>query len=189
MTGFAPDSSALLDVDGSGLPPNNQRGLLLPRLALTATNVTAPVVAPAISLLVYNTDTAGVVPYNVVPGFYYWNGSLWVPLGTISVGSDCPPGMLDLGAFSVDQAAHPTMNFDSAVLFCASLGPRARLCSLAEWKEACAAIPFPLIGNDWEWVDDALQENEILVVGGGSCAAMWTQHYTFTRFFRCCCEH
>ena len=38
VTGFAPNASALLDIDGSGLPANGQRGLLIPRVALTATN-------------------------------------------------------------------------------------------------------------------------------------------------------
>jgi hypothetical protein len=32
-------------------------------------------------MLVYNTATAGVSPNNVVPGFYYWNGSKWIPIG------------------------------------------------------------------------------------------------------------
>lgn len=82
VTGFAPNASALLDIDGAGLPANAQRGLLIPRVALTATNAAAPVVAPATSLLVYNTATAGVTPNNVTPGFYYWNGTTWVRFGT-----------------------------------------------------------------------------------------------------------
>ncbi|MEQ1734451.1 MAG: hypothetical protein ABL940_12315, partial [Bacteroidia bacterium] len=55
-------------------------GVLLPRLALTATNVAAPVIAPATSTLIYNTATAGVAPFNVLPGYYYWNGTLWINL-------------------------------------------------------------------------------------------------------------
>lgn len=78
--GAAPAASALLDLDGSALPAANQKGVLLPRVALTATNVAAPVVAPAISLLLYNTATAGAVPNNVTPGYYYWNGVAWVRL-------------------------------------------------------------------------------------------------------------
>ncbi|MCP4442201.1 MAG: tail fiber domain-containing protein [Aureispira sp.] len=67
-----PDASAALDVVA------NNRGVLIPRLALTATNNNAPVAAPATSLLVYNTATAG----DVTPGFYYWDGSRWVRFET-----------------------------------------------------------------------------------------------------------
>ena len=80
-SGTAPDASALLDLDAAAHPANDKKGLLVPRLALTAANVAAPVVAPANSLLVYNTATAGVAPNNVTPGFYYWNGASWVRFG------------------------------------------------------------------------------------------------------------
>jgi len=59
---------------------DNVRGLLIPNVALAATNVAAPVTSPATSLLVYNTATSGTPPYNVTPGFYYWDGSQWVRL-------------------------------------------------------------------------------------------------------------
>jgi Chaperone of endosialidase len=71
-TGAVPNASAMLDIT------SNNMGLLVPRLALTATNNAAPVAAPATSLLVYNTATAGVAPNNVTPGYYYWNGTAWV---------------------------------------------------------------------------------------------------------------
>jgi hypothetical protein len=69
-----PDASAALDVT------DTDQGMLIPRMALTATNVAAPVAAPATSLLVYNTATAGVAPNDVTPGFYYWDGTQWVRL-------------------------------------------------------------------------------------------------------------
>jgi len=81
-TGNAPNSSALLDIDAS---PGNNKGILIPRIPLSATNVGAPVSpAPGVGekgLMVYNTATAGTIPNDVVPGFYYWNGSSWAPLG------------------------------------------------------------------------------------------------------------
>lgn len=82
VNGAAPDASALLDIDATALPAANKKGLLVPRVALTATNAAAPVVAPAPSLLVYNTNTAGVVPTNVTPGYYYWDGGAWVRFAT-----------------------------------------------------------------------------------------------------------
>ncbi|MFN7014604.1 MAG: hypothetical protein ACK4ON_10090, partial [Bacteroidia bacterium] len=73
-TGAAPNASAGLDVDFTN------RGVLIPRVALTATNAAGPIATPATSLLVYNTATAGTAPNNVTPGFYYWNGTNWVRL-------------------------------------------------------------------------------------------------------------
>lgn len=74
-TGAAPAASAGLDVNFTN------KGLLVPRVALTATNAAGPIAAPATSLLVYNTATAGVTPNNVTPGYYYWNGTRWVAVG------------------------------------------------------------------------------------------------------------
>jgi hypothetical protein len=57
-------------------------GFLMPRIALTATNVAAPVINPqggvlAEGTMIFNTaTTAGT--YGVVPGLYYWDGAKWV---------------------------------------------------------------------------------------------------------------
>ncbi|MFH4969485.1 hypothetical protein V8G61_14860, partial [Gaetbulibacter sp. M240] len=66
-----PNSSAQLDVVA------NNKGLLIPRVALQAPNVTNPISNPATSLLVYNTSATA----DLVPGFYYWNGTMWIPIG------------------------------------------------------------------------------------------------------------
>jgi hypothetical protein len=71
-SGAAPAASAMLDIVAT------DKGLLVPRFALSDVTVAAPVVTPAVSLIVYNTATAGVTPNNVVPGFYYWDGTKWV---------------------------------------------------------------------------------------------------------------
>lgn len=99
--GAAPNASALLDIDGSALAANNQKGVLIPRVALTATNAAAPVAAPATSLLVYNTATAGAVPNNVTPGYYYWDGAAWVRL------LNGNPGWTILG----NAGTNPLVNF------------------------------------------------------------------------------
>src|SRR6187402_1963625 len=77
-TGATPNTSAMLDI------ASTNSGLLIPRVALTASNVAGPVTTPATSLLIYNTATAGTAPNNVVPGFYYWNGTAWISLMTSS---------------------------------------------------------------------------------------------------------
>jgi len=63
-------------------------GVLIPRVVLTSTATNVPVynpappgtAVPATGTLVYNTNTAGVSPNNVVPGFYYWDSAKWVAL-------------------------------------------------------------------------------------------------------------
>ncbi len=57
-------------------------GFLMPRIALTATNVSTPVVNPQggaldIGTMVFNTATVAGA-YGVVPGLYYWDGAKWV---------------------------------------------------------------------------------------------------------------
>jgi trimeric autotransporter adhesin len=59
-------------------------GLIIPRIALTAANI-ATINTPTVSEIVYNTATAGSGLNAVTPGFYYWNGSKWLPF--ISSGS------------------------------------------------------------------------------------------------------
>ncbi len=71
-TGAAPAPSAMLDITST------TTGLLVPRVALTATNSALPVTLPATSLFVYNTATAGAAPNDVTPGYYYWDGVQWV---------------------------------------------------------------------------------------------------------------
>lgn len=76
----APDNSAMLDVQSTN------KGILPPRVALTALNVADPITSPATGLFVYNTAANGTSPNNVIPGYYCWNGVRWVavivPLGS-----------------------------------------------------------------------------------------------------------
>lgn len=72
-----PNASAKLDVSSSTM------GFLPPRVVLTAANTFSPIVgtsSAATGLLVYNTNTAGTIPNNVVPGYYYWSGTSWIRL-------------------------------------------------------------------------------------------------------------
>jgi hypothetical protein len=72
-----PNASAKLDVSAT------DRGFLPPRVALTATNAFSPITgtsSAAAGLLIYNTATAGTAPTNVVPGYYYWNGTAWIQI-------------------------------------------------------------------------------------------------------------
>jgi hypothetical protein len=62
-------------------------GLLIPRVALSATNV-ATVITPTTSELVYNTFTSALGPNQVSPGYYYWNGAAWIKLATGNTNND-----------------------------------------------------------------------------------------------------
>jgi hypothetical protein len=68
-TGAAPRAPVLLDI----VEPT--KGILFPRIALTARNVAAPVNAPADGLLIYNTATEDNGQFSVTPGFYSWDGT------------------------------------------------------------------------------------------------------------------
>ncbi len=73
-TGAAPAASALLDIDATN------KGVLIPRVALSGVNSNAPIGATVVnSLLVYNTATVAGVNA-VSPGYYYWNSTAarWV---------------------------------------------------------------------------------------------------------------
>ena len=72
--GSLPSASAMLDVK------SNNKGLLIPRVALTSINDYTTIASPSESLLIYNTSTISGLN-EVLPGYYYWHGALgWVRL-------------------------------------------------------------------------------------------------------------
>ncbi len=71
----APNNSAQLEM------ADTDRGILINRVALTATNSASPVSSPAPGLLVYNTANSSSGSTEVLPGFYYWDGSRWIAMG------------------------------------------------------------------------------------------------------------
>lgn len=73
--------SAIFEVESTN------KGVLLTRVALTSKTDAVTIASPATGLLVYNTATAGVAPNNIVPGYYYWDGSAWAHINTTSSSS------------------------------------------------------------------------------------------------------
>jgi hypothetical protein len=67
-----PDPAAVLDLSSTN------KGLLIPRVALTGTEDAATISGIPVSMIVYNTAIAGAGAAAVVPGFYYWNGTHWL---------------------------------------------------------------------------------------------------------------
>src|ERR1700730_18613015 len=71
--GSLPTIGAMLDVKSTN------KGILIPRIALTGTDDVITIPNRPTSLFIYNTATTGG-SNAVSPGFYYWNGSSWVRL-------------------------------------------------------------------------------------------------------------
>ncbi|WP_139854876.1 hypothetical protein [Aequorivita sinensis] len=78
-----PNTNALLEIDASTTPG----GLLLPRVALVATNNVAPLSAHLAGMAVYNTATT-TGTNGVSPGYYFNDGSRWVRIAATSDASD-----------------------------------------------------------------------------------------------------
>src|SRR5690554_4439664 len=72
-----PNTNALLDIDAAA----TIGGLLLPRVALTRTNLAAPLGAQVAGMTVYNTN-ATIGANSVTPGYYYNDGVDWIRLAS-----------------------------------------------------------------------------------------------------------
>jgi hypothetical protein len=62
-----PSASAVLDINSTN------KGVLLPRVALTSATDTVTIAGPATGLFVYNTGTAALT----TKGFMFWDGAAW----------------------------------------------------------------------------------------------------------------
>lgn len=69
----SPNNDALLDLT----VPTSDKGLLLPRVALTSTTAFSPLSAHVQGMFVYNTATAGAGGTAVSPGLYWNDGTQW----------------------------------------------------------------------------------------------------------------
>lgn len=106
-----PDSNAVLELEST------QKGFLLPRVQLLATNVATPLTAHIAGMTVYNTATAGTTPVNVLPGWYYNDGTKWVRLAvasngfsTILYGNGAPTGSCtDASLYTDTTTGSPTV--------------------------------------------------------------------------------
>jgi hypothetical protein len=121
-TGASPDASAGLDVTFT------DKGVLIPRVALTAINAAGPISSPTTSLLVYNTASAGTFPNNVTPGFYYWDGNGWSrlmnnPSRKVALSADVPTTsatFVDVTGLSFPVLANKTYKFKFIIYYTAS---------------------------------------------------------------------
>ncbi|MCG3166701.1 MAG: hypothetical protein POELPBGB_02481 [Bacteroidia bacterium] len=111
-TSTAPDASAILDLNVSGLGANAKKGFLFPRVALTGTTDATTIPSPATSLTVYNTATGG----GVSPGFYYNSGTPGAPAWLSIGGSGSAPTAgndIDVSGTQVD--VEPILNYVNTI--------------------------------------------------------------------------
>ena len=92
----APNDAAALEIDSP------DKGLLLPRVALTGTDAATPLGAHVNGMLVYNTATAGAGATAVTPGLYYNQSGAWQ---SIAPGDNVLPGTATL---------HNTLRWDGS---------------------------------------------------------------------------
>lgn len=71
-----PNASALMELSAA------DKGLLLPRIALTETTSASPMTDHVAGMVVYNTATTEAGPTAVSPGMYYNDGSSWIRMTT-----------------------------------------------------------------------------------------------------------
>ncbi|MBL7937608.1 MAG: hypothetical protein JNM51_17525 [Bacteroidia bacterium] len=128
-TGSTPNVSAGLDIDFSN------KGLLIPRVSLTSVNDVITIPTPTLSLLVFNNDSAGTAPNNVVPGFYYWNGIKWIPF--VSTNNSSRPSQWG-------TIASTNMTWVDCNIYCSNSTEGGYtdwyMPSLAEWYELNAIV-------------------------------------------------
>ena len=106
-TVFTPDPSAILEIRA------NNKGLLIPRVALTGPTDATTIPNPATSLLVYNTDTAG----GLLPGYHYNAGTQASPNWVRLLNGGSPSDVwLTLGNAGTNPATHFVGTTDSVDL-------------------------------------------------------------------------
>lgn len=103
-------------------------GMLIPRVSLAATNV-ATVATPTVSELVYNTNTSAAGPNQVTPGFYYWDGALWVRLLNTQTNDWSVTGNAGttLGTNFLGTTDNVGIDFRTNNLFAATIGNTGRI--------------------------------------------------------------
>ncbi len=153
--GAAPAVPAMLDIDVTALPVNAKKGLLVPRVALTAANNNAPIGATIVnSLLVYNTATAGGIGNEVTPGYYYWDtpsarwrrllndadvaGTAWELLG--NAGTVATTNFL--GTTDAVALRFRTQNFDRFEITQGTVGPAGTGGRLRAFHNGLAGTPI-----------------------------------------------
>lgn len=164
-TGNTPDSSAMLDVQSS------TKGILVPRVSLTALNTATPLSGPAQSLLIYNTNAS----IDGGTGYYFNAGTPGSPNWVKLVASDTATYViddmrvpLDKGSNSASLSSLPGISGPEIYFFRDGQGVEAMSFTMQlphNWKEGTNIFPhihwvpkYSGSGNikwnlDYSWAD------------------------------------
>ncbi len=115
-----PDDGAILDLNPTGGGSVSDRGLLLPRVQLSATNLAAPLAAHAKGMYVYNVAAAGSGATAVTEGIYINDGTQWVKVlvsGNIAIGDLPAEFIVNLGDKLVQNSTFVTDMGDSIAFY------------------------------------------------------------------------
>ncbi len=129
-----PDASAKLHIQDAN------RGLLVPNVALGNVAVAAPVAAPAVGLLVFNTNAA--VTGGNGTGFYYWSGTQWLKLITAvsadadfyQVGTTTAPTTINDNVYTLGSTSVGYNNPGTHTLVVANTTPTLKLGNTAGYN-------------------------------------------------------
>lgn len=104
-TGATPHNASILDLNtGNTFTSPNGKGFLPPNVALSSRTDITTIANPPASLLVYNTASAGTGTSSVSPGYYYFDGAVWVAfIGPFANSQDW--------TISGNAGTTPTLNF------------------------------------------------------------------------------
>lgn len=139
-TGNTPNSSAGLDVDFT------DKGLLIPRVALTSTTDATTISSPANSLLVYCTGSGGLSP----AGYYYNSGTPASPVWThIATGNTFlqSQGIVKLNADETTTSSTYATFSDANFKVDIPAGKTARIQAFIQWYPSAASGFFRLINS------------------------------------------
>ncbi|WP_431244156.1 hypothetical protein ACQ9BO_07205 [Flavobacterium sp. P21] len=104
MTTNNPNKDSALDLNITN--GTNTKGLLLPKVALTAINIASPMLTHVAGMRVYNTATDGSGVNAVTPGQYYNDGSKWVRCADDNLGNHIATQTLNMANNNITGATN-----------------------------------------------------------------------------------
>lgn len=146
--------NAILEIESSN------KGLLLPRLALTATNNPYPLNAFVEGMLVYDTATTA----DITPGLYYCDGTKWIRVNNGSNVSTTTPS--DAWLLKGNDGTSPTTHFIGTkdyndLVFKTNALERLRL-TKEGWLGIGTASPSAALHVNGQVVIDSMERGDII---------------------------
>eukprot|EP01029_Cantina_marsupialis_P010376 TRINITY_DN2364_c0_g1_i2.p1 TRINITY_DN2364_c0_g1~~TRINITY_DN2364_c0_g1_i2.p1 ORF type:complete len:1768 (+),score=313.28 TRINITY_DN2364_c0_g1_i2:313-5616(+) len=165
-----PDASTVLDISSAN------KGVLLPRVALTGTGDITTIANAATSLLVYNTATAGTGGTSVSPGYYYWTGTLWQRISGDNLGNHIATQNIELGGnyLSNDGGNEGIFVATDGKVGIGTNTPASTLNVSTGVDASLSAHGFFMLGNT-SGQNLVLDDNEILARNNGAASTLYLQ--------------